>query len=177
MRQVKIPKDAQKDPLTHLRIWGILVGKFIGRNRCRTPMQWNSSPINAGFSSDPNVEPWLPISPDSAIINVKCQKNDEKSTLTFYKQLLQFRKHETALTEGMLKLFRVKNKDCLVYERYTDLDRVLVFLNFKKKVIQAINPYPSAIAKFSTHDLNITSETYDFIKLRPLEGLIIKYTS
>jgi len=31
------------------------------RDRCRTHMQWNSG-LNAGFSSNPEVKPWLKVS-------------------------------------------------------------------------------------------------------------------
>ncbi|MFX0185220.1 MAG: alpha-amylase family glycosyl hydrolase [Candidatus Hodarchaeota archaeon] len=175
MRQVKIPKNDQKDPLAHHRFWGIPVGRFMGRDGCRTPMQWNSSPLNAGFSSDPRIKPWLPISPDLTNINVNSQKKEEKSMLTFYQRLVQFRKHEPILKEGMLELLKVNSKDCLVYKRYTELDGAVVFLNFKKKEIKVNNPYPSVTAKFSTYDLDINSELQGIIKLQPFEGLIVKY--
>ncbi|GAI52991.1 unnamed protein product, partial [marine sediment metagenome] len=34
----------------------------IGRDKCRTPMQWTNAP-NAGFCP-PDVDPWLPVNPN-----------------------------------------------------------------------------------------------------------------
>lgn len=44
MREVAIPPDRKRDP--------------VGRDGCRTPMQWSSAP-NGGFAAD-GAEPWLP---------------------------------------------------------------------------------------------------------------------
>ena len=52
MQQVAIAPEAVRDPFEKN-----VPGIGIGRDGCRTPMQWNSSEF-AGFSA---VEPWLPL--------------------------------------------------------------------------------------------------------------------
>ncbi len=175
MHQVRIPKKYLKDPIAKLKVWGIPIGKFFGRDGCRTPMQWTSSTRNAGFSSDPDIEPWLPISTDSTSINVETQEKDQKSMLSFFKSLIQLRKSEYVLKEGDLELLPTSNNKCLLYERRANQEGILVTLNFHNKVNQIDNPHPSSTAIFSTYDFKISHETENFIQLRPLEGLVMKF--
>ena len=55
MADVLIPPGQRKDP------WGARTG--IGRDPCRTPMQWSPAP-NAGFSPPDVSGPWLPLAAD-----------------------------------------------------------------------------------------------------------------
>jgi alpha-glucosidase len=173
MRQVKIPKVAQKDPLAQLRIWGIPVGKFTGRDGCRTPMQWNSNPLNAGFSEDQTTKPWLPIFSNSSDINVKTQLNRKNSMLTFYKQLIKLRRQKPALMEGSLELIPSPNRNCLIYKRKKDSDFLIVLLNFNKKMIGVTAPKLHLKPFFSTYYPNTPSGSQQLTKLRAYEGIIL----
>jgi alpha-glucosidase len=62
-----------------------------GRDRARTPMQWDASPT-AGFTAS-GVTPWLPAG-DNATRNVAGQRDDPASTLSFCRQLLALRRAE-----------------------------------------------------------------------------------
>ncbi|UCE12650.1 MAG: alpha-glucosidase [Candidatus Heimdallarchaeota archaeon] len=172
MTQVKVPKESLKDPLSQLRVWKIPIGRFFGRDGCRTPMQWNNSAKNAGFSSDPSIKPWLPVAENSSLVNVDNQINDEKSMLTFFKRIIQVRKVTKALTEGTLHLLPID--DCLVFERRIAEEKVLSVLNFSKKQIQIQNPLPLSTALFSTDALNISYKTDEYITLQQYEGLLLK---
>ncbi|MFX1285650.1 MAG: alpha-glucosidase [Promethearchaeota archaeon] len=174
MHQVKIPKPSLRDPIANLKVMGIPIGKFFGRDGCRTPMQWTSSTRNAGFSLDPDITPWLPVATNSPFINVENQKNDERSLLTFFKRLIQFRKINRALTEGSLELFPVHNKNCLGFERCVEKERILVLLNFNKRRFQIKNPHPSSTKVFSTYTLDVSLKTNSLITLHPFEGLLLK---
>ncbi|UCG90702.1 MAG: alpha-glucosidase [Candidatus Heimdallarchaeota archaeon] len=174
MHQVKIPKSSLRDPIAKLKVMGIPIGKFFGRDGCRTPMQWTSSTRNAGFSSDPNIDPWLPVAKNSPFINVENQKNDERSMLTFFKRLIQFRNTNRALSEGSLEFFPVSNRNCLIFERRVKKERILVLINFNKKRIQIQNPHSSSTKIFSTYALDISLNTGSLITLHPFEGLLLK---
>ena len=53
----RLTRDQLQDP------WGIerYSDTFKGRDTCRTPMPWQSSQPNAGFSGDATVDSWLPV--------------------------------------------------------------------------------------------------------------------
>ena len=46
----------------------------MGRDPCRTPMQWTAG-ANAGFSV---VEPWLPVADNFTEINVEAEATDDE---------------------------------------------------------------------------------------------------
>ncbi|MFX0016526.1 MAG: alpha-amylase family glycosyl hydrolase [Promethearchaeota archaeon] len=175
MQQVKIPKKSLKDPIASLKVMGIPIGKFFGRDGCRTPMQWTPSSKNAGFSSNPSIKPWLPISIASSSINVLAQENDEKSMLSFFKSIIHLRKSEESLREGILELDPLKNTKVLVYKRKVDQEGILVFLNFHKKAVRIMNPYPTCLVIFSSYDLNLSIKTGKYLVLRPYEGQLMKF--
>jgi len=174
MHQENIPRGAQKDPLAHLRIWGIPVGKFVGRDGCRTPMQWTTSPINAGFSEDPNINPWLPISTESFEINVESQKSRNNSMLNFYKNLIQLRKKEPALMEGRIEVLPSSNRKCLIYERIQDSVILIVLLNFHRKTVKVKLPQLHVQPIFSSYYPSVPNRSQKSIKLRAYEGIIMK---
>ncbi|GHF83351.1 maltose alpha-D-glucosyltransferase/alpha-amylase [Amycolatopsis bartoniae] len=67
-----------------------------GRQNNRTPMQWNSGP-NAGFSSAPAEELYIPLDPDPARPTVEQQLGDPDSLLHFVRRLLALRKRHPEL--------------------------------------------------------------------------------
>lgn len=58
------------------------------RDNARAPMQW-SDDRNGGFST---AEPWMRVSEDYEVCNVKTQDGVEGSVLEFWKEMLQLRK-------------------------------------------------------------------------------------
>jgi alpha-glucosidase len=74
------------------------------RDHGRLPMQWDDSP-NAGFT-EPNARPWMTINKDYKDWNVASQIDDPNSVMSFWKQMLAFRK---------------KHADVLVYGRYVPI--------------------------------------------------------
>jgi len=88
MADVGVPVDAQRDPQ------GLRGGK--SRDPERTPMRWDGSPL-AGFSA---AQPWLPIGPDVASVNVAAERDDPDSMLSLHRRLLEMRRTEPALNIG-----------------------------------------------------------------------------
>jgi alpha-glucosidase len=88
---VDIPADRVRDP------FGInMPGGTQGRDPVRTPMPWDRS-ANAGFTTG---EPWLPLAPDAATMNVATEKSDPHSHLALAHRLLALRRQEPALHQG-----------------------------------------------------------------------------
>ncbi|XP_065836734.1 alpha-glucosidase-like [Oscarella lobularis] len=99
MRDVDVPKTQRHD--------------VAGRDAERTPMQWNGSALNAGFSL--TESPWLPLAPDYASVNVATEKENSTSMLRMYRQLAELKANHSALRGDSY------------YPIYADLD-LFVFL-------------------------------------------------
>lgn len=174
MSQVKVSEEHFQDPISTHVIWGIPIGKLFGRDGCRTPMQWDDSSKNAGFSKSPNTEPWLPVGPNYSEINVKKQQQNENSLLNFHKKLIQVRKSEEALQCGNLEILSESNSQFLIYERLNGNEKLLIALNFSKKEVIFANPYLKSQRIFSTHLLDQKQDIGNEITLLPFEGIIVK---
>ncbi|HEX4378192.1 MAG TPA: alpha-amylase family glycosyl hydrolase [Steroidobacteraceae bacterium] len=114
-----IPRERVQDQLEKN-----VPGAGLGRDPCRTPMQWNPSP-RAGFSTG---EPWLPVGNDQTSVNVESESNDPSSLLSLYRRLIALRRAHRALTEGDYAPI-VAADDVLAFIRHTTDERVLVVLN------------------------------------------------
>ena len=120
MVNVAIPSNRVQDPLERN-----VPGKGLGRDPCRTPMQWDDSP-HAGFSIH---DPWLPVSPDYATVNVKTEQEERSSNLMLYRQLLELRRSHPALAIGDYEPITATG-DLLAYVRHLHNQRFLIALNF-----------------------------------------------
>jgi hypothetical protein len=79
MKEAAIAPAHVRDPLGKN-----VPGRGLGRDGCRTPMQWDST-TNAGFSS---VEPWLPLGGALDQDNVLAQRSDNTSVYRLYRRLI-----------------------------------------------------------------------------------------
>ncbi|WP_299191196.1 alpha-glucosidase [uncultured Litoreibacter sp.] len=71
--------------------------EFKGRDGCRTPMVWEQSNQNGGFSDG---HPWLPVSHDHLNRSVAAQEADPSTALHHYRRAIGFRRTHPALTQG-----------------------------------------------------------------------------
>lgn len=118
MLNATIPAELTLDP------WGKRV-EGLGRDGCRTPMQWSA---DGGFSS--NSATWLPMGPEMDTRNVATQETDPDSMLSFYRSLLALRSGSVTLAEGSYQTIPQANDDLFVYERSGADDTFVVALNF-----------------------------------------------
>ena len=123
MPQVDIRLDQVRDPWEKN-----LPGLGVGRDGCRTPMQWDSTP-HAGFSA---AEPWLPLSPNLDLENVATERQDTASMLSLYRALIMLRRARPELALGTYKPVSASG-DVLVFEREDHGQRSLVALNFGRE--------------------------------------------
>ncbi|MDU8910665.1 alpha glucosidase [Aestuariicoccus sp. MJ-SS9] len=70
---------------------------FKGRDGCRTPMVWEPSNQNGGFSAG---MPWLPVSHDHLNRAVSTQEQDPSAILHHYRRAVSFRHAHPALRNG-----------------------------------------------------------------------------
>jgi alpha-glucosidase len=73
-----------------------------GRDGARTPMTWDASEPNAGFSEG---RPWLPVKGPQAARAVAGQVGQEGSVLEFYRAMLRLRRESEALRTGRTVFF------------------------------------------------------------------------
>ncbi|HEY2660626.1 MAG TPA: alpha-glucosidase [Caulobacteraceae bacterium] len=98
-----------------------------GRDGERTPMPWSAAP-QAGFSANPQT--WLPIPDSYKAVNVAAQSADPASTLNWYKQLIDLRRHCAALRDGRMTMLDAANPHVLSYlRRRGSAQSVVVALN------------------------------------------------
>jgi alpha-glucosidase len=107
-----------------------LLGVYVNRDGCRTPMQWDSSP-NAGFCN-PAATPWLPVHENRKWANVGDQLQDENSLLNLYRDLIRLRRDTPALRMGGLELVAdpAMDRGLLAYRRASQDHTLLVAINF-----------------------------------------------
>ena len=95
------------------------------RDNSRTPMQWNGG-AHCGFSG---AEPWIPISDNSAQINVESQLGDDTSIFSFYQKLIALRKENEVIAKGEIAFLEEENPKVLAYRRSLGDRELTVFCN------------------------------------------------
>ncbi len=119
-----------------------------GRDGERTPMQWDTSNAQAGFTG--SRHPWLPVAPDFAKVNVQAELADRDSLLNWHKNLIALRRGDPALRSGRTVLLDKGNAHVLTYARVTpEGSGIIVSLNMSAGT-QTVN-LNSAAAGFAGH--------------------------
>ncbi|WP_407167510.1 alpha-amylase family glycosyl hydrolase [Bradyrhizobium sp. ORS 111] len=119
MRQLALASDEVCDPFEKN-----VPGIGVGRDGCRTPMQW-SAERNAGFSTG---KPWLPLARDYASDNVASLAADGTSILNLYKALIALRKRMPQLVRGTYEPVAAHG-DVLLYRRRSAEGAAVIALN------------------------------------------------
>jgi alpha-glucosidase len=153
MPNVEIPAHRKRDP--------------VGRDGCRTPMQWDASP-GGGFTTA--SEAWLPLG-DCAAINVAKQLGDPSSMLSLYRRMIHLRKRSRALSEGSYRTEPNAPEDCLVYHRETANEHVMVALNFAAAPRRIEIPRAAMLLSTRIGHRDAISNTID---LAPTEGVVLE---
>ena len=135
-----------------------------GRDGCRTPMSWDSSLENAGFSE---VDPWLPVKKPQLERAVEQQKNKD-SVLSFYREMLKFRKNSSALSGGRT-VFYDSDEPVLSFSRKADDQNMVCVFNLSKEEVSLpieglkdINNHPLLEAKADGEVLSLGPNGFCF---------------
>jgi alpha-glucosidase len=102
--------------------------EFKGRDGCRTPMPWDGKAKDLGFGSG-SQKPWLPLTEAYRALAVSEQDTDPNSLLNFYRNLLAWRKGQSALLHGDQVLLPV-HKQVMAFIRQHEGQQVLCAFNF-----------------------------------------------
>jgi len=154
MRQVEIPADRKRDSM--------------GRDGCRTPMQWNTE-RNGGFSI---AQAWLPIG-NCAAISVANQLGDSSSMLALYRRMIHLRKNSRALSEGSYRSEPGAPDDCLVFRREARKQSVMVALNFADDANRRIE-IPRARILLSTNPARADGNVVGTLELFANEAIVLE---
>jgi alpha-glucosidase len=119
MQQVAIAPDQVRDPFEKN-----VPDTGVGRDGCRTPMQWDATEY-AGFSTS---RPWLPVADGSVHENVINLNVDARSILSLYKALISLRRKLSQLQSGNYVPVAARG-DLLLYRREGKGSAVLIALN------------------------------------------------
>jgi alpha-glucosidase len=165
MHQVAITPDQARDPFEKN-----VPGIGVGRDGCRTPMQWDAT-RHAGFSS---VSPWLPLADDFAHENVVNLDADTKSILHLYKALIALRSRLPQLVTGAYEPVAAQG-DILLFRRTSGGSAVTVALNLGAEPVALTSSsvgfgHEIALSTFLDRNGESVQGTLD---LRGNEGVII----
>lgn len=132
------------------------------RDNARTPMQWEDSE-NAGFTTG---TPWLKITNDYRVYNVKDSMARSDSVFNFYKKMIALRKSTPALVYGSFERKPAKAPLFCYYREYEG-EKYYVELNLGKKPMA--RPFAAGCYELiaSTH-----GKPSDILK--PFEGNLYK---
>lgn len=148
------------------------------RDGQRTPIIWDDTQPNAGFSNAKPEELWLPINDKDLHLAVTKQQGDPKSFLSLYKAAIRMRKELPAIRDGKYVIVKTDNPEIISYGRKADNQEALVLVNCtdKSQVVRPMNVFPSGKIVLSSIDVeeNLTAvELLDGIILRPNESIVI----
>ncbi|CTQ50676.1 alpha-glucosidase [Jannaschia donghaensis] len=110
--------------------------EFKGRDGCRTPMVWEASNSNAGFS---DVEPWLPVAPEHLNRAVAGQEDRADSMLNHYRRIIALRTDNTVLRKGD-QTDLTATGDLLTFIRTDGTDRIFCAFNMGEEPVQVALP-------------------------------------
>src|SRR5262249_55425226 len=146
-------------------------GQGLGRDGCRTPMQWDDS-AHAGFST---AVPWLPLADNYPLLNAAAERASADSMLALHRRLIALRNTHAALQRGSYQPI-VASGDLLLYRREHGDDHVMVALNLGAEMATVALPVESAGAKLllSTHGDRDGEFIGKELALRAHEGVVVE---
>ncbi|MCL2806170.1 MAG: alpha-glucosidase [Treponema sp.] len=144
--------------------------KASSRDNSRTPMQWDGT-ANAGFTKG---KPWLGVNSNYKYINHASQQNIPGSVLTFYRELIKFRKNNKCLKYGEFSPIYADSR-IMIYERKLTQEHEVytIVLNFSSDTVKPPKKY---IDLFSQTELFSVSGNRFNGSLQPWDGYLFLLT-
>jgi alpha-glucosidase len=114
MTEARIAYEDLQDPYG-IEFWP----EYVGRDGCRTPMVWEASNLNGGFS---RAKPWLPVCAEHLGHAVGLQEMRDNAILHHYRRMIALRSVTPALRQGE-QIEMTAEGDLLHFIRKHDGDR------------------------------------------------------
>ncbi|WP_020107217.1 glycoside hydrolase family 13 protein [Nocardia sp. 348MFTsu5.1] len=114
-----LPDDVLQDP-----VWERSGHTERGRDGCRVPLPWEGTTPPFAFSSNPDT--WLPIPAEWAALTVETQLEDVNSTLSLYRQAIEYRKTRPEFAGEAIEWYGAP-AGCLAFRR--SLGKLVCALN------------------------------------------------
>ncbi|MCI2393541.1 alpha-amylase family glycosyl hydrolase [Aliiroseovarius sediminis] len=99
--------------------------EFKGRDGCRTPMVWEASNLNGGFTTA--ARPWLPVASEHLGRAVETAEADDDALLHHYRHAIALRRAHPALAKGTMEDMRVDGSVLRFHRRIDDQDLLCLF--------------------------------------------------
>jgi alpha-glucosidase len=151
MPNLEIPKSEWRDP--------------VGRDGCRTPMQWSNAK-HGGFTIG---QPWLRCG-DFSTVNAARQIDEPGSMLSFYRRMILIRRDTPALHSGELRILEAPG-DCFFFAREVGASRAIIALNFAEAP-RALE-VPRARILISSDPARACGAIAGTVRLAPLEAIVL----
>ena len=149
-----------------------------GRDGERTPMQWDASAPQAGFSTSATT--WLPVASNYKTVNVQTELADPNSLLNWYRRLITLRREIPALHDGGIVMVDTTNASVLSYVRTVPAGgkAVVVALNMTgnpQKIALDLNPAgisQRAVRTLLTNEASLQGVTTTSMTLPPFASWV-----
>ena len=163
----RVPADRIKDP-----------NGF--RDDYRTPMIWDDSLPNAGFSRAAEGDLYLPINKNDLHLSAERQKRDSKSTLRMYRAAIELSRVESALVDGKYVPLETTNPNVYAFARANGDDHAVVMTNFSNSTQSVAirngqtRSYNSRISSVDVVDNNVHNiALHRGLELKPNESIVL----
>ncbi|MDI9551755.1 MAG: alpha-amylase [Bacteroidales bacterium] len=152
-----------------------------GRSGSRIPMLWDDS-ADAGFSTAPEEDLYLPLTPDPDRRTVQNQEANESSLLNYVRSIIDFRRANSVLgADADWKLVSNPNNPYpMIYERSNETEVWVIAINpSAKKVVGEIPSYGvQPTAEFGCYDAKVCNykvgNLNDKVTVAPVSAVVYK---
>lgn len=139
------------------------------RDNSRTPMQWDNTE-NAGFTSG---EPWIAVNDNYKTINTKNAMADRSSVYFYYRKLIELRKDENIISDGLYFPILEDDDKIFAYIREYEGEVLINMNNFSSDYVEVnLENILEDYDKFTYLLGNLGEKKIEkIIKLAPYESL------
>lgn len=167
LHDANIPEDRMQDP-----------NGF--RDPERTPIIWDDSQVNGGFSNASYEDLWLPTNGDDMNLSLARQKRDASSSFNLYKSALRLHHDLAAAQNGRYTSHYTDNGDVLAYGREHDGEPSMMVLANFSNYEQTVKVEDSlfVVGKIALSSVTVTENQHNVdlragVKLAPNEAVVV----